>query len=82
MGGSGALGRALQRAYPDTPVRIVSVGTDNFDGGDNTVYEAPEELDQEAVVKPPYPSSPHYDAKIWQFIKRHAKPGACIWNVA
>jgi hypothetical protein len=82
MGGSGTLGRALQRAYPDIPVNIVSVGTNNFNGGTNTVYSAPEKLDEEAEIKPPYSSSAHYDAKTWRFVLKHAKPGAYIWNVA
>ncbi len=82
MGGSGTLGRALQRAYPNIPVNIVSVGTTNFLGGTNTVYEAPEKLDEEAEIKPPYNSSAHYDAKTWRFVLDHAKPGAYIWNVA
>ena len=82
MGGSGTLGRALQRAYPDTPVNIVSVGTANFFGGTNKVYSAPEKLDDEAEIKPPYNSSPHYDAKTWRFVLENAKPGSYIWNVA
>lgn len=82
MGGSGALGRALQSAYPDIPVNIVSVGTANFFGGTNTIYPAPEALDEEAEIKPPYPSSTHYDAKTWRFVLQYAKPGAVIWNVA
>jgi hypothetical protein len=82
MGGSGTLGRALQRAYPDIPVNIVSVGTANFNGGTNKIFIAPEKLDEDAEVKPPYPSSPHYDAKTWRFVLENAKPGAYIWNVA
>lgn len=82
MGGSGTLGRALQRAYPNIPVNIVSVGTANFNGGTNKIYKAPEKLDEDAEIKPPYPSSSHYDAKTWRFVLDHAKPGACIWNVA
>ncbi len=82
MGGSGTLGRALQRAYPHIPVNIVSVGTANFNGGTNTVYKAPEKLDEDAEIKPPYPSSPHYDAKTWRFVREHAKLGAYVWNVA
>lgn len=82
IGGSGTLGRALQKAYPDIPVNIVSVGTKNFLGGNTTVYNAPEKLDEEAQMKPPYNSSAHYDAKTWRFVIKHAKPGAYIWNVA
>lgn len=82
MGGSGTLGRALHRAYPDIPVNIVSVGTANFNGGSNTIYKAPEKLDEEAEIRPPFPSSSHYDAKTWRFVLENAKQGACIWNVA
>ena len=82
MGGSGTLGRALQRAYPEIPVNIVSVGTANFNGGDNKIYTAPEKLNESAEIKPPYPSSPNYDAKTWRFVLKNAKEGACIWNVA
>ena len=78
MGGSGTLGRALQRAYPNIPVNIVSVGTRNFNGGTNKVFNAPEQLDDDAEVLPPYPSSTHYDAKTWRFVIENAKPGACI----
>lgn len=82
MGGSGTLGRALKAAYPDIPVNVVSVGTANFRGGNNKVYNAPEDFNDEARIKPPYPSSPHYDAKTWQFVEKYAKEGSCIWNVA
>lgn len=82
MGGSGALGRALQKAYPNIPVNVVSVGTTNFFGGTNKVYSAPEKLDEDAEIRPPFPSSPHYDAKTWRFVLENAKPGAYIWNVA
>lgn len=82
MGGSGTLGRALQGAYPNIPVNIVSVGTKNFNGGTNVVFKAPEDLDENAEIMPPYPSSPHYDAKTWRFVLSNAKPGSYIWNVA
>jgi len=82
MGGSGTLGRALQRAYPTIPINIVSVGTKNFNGGTNNLYMAPEKLDDEAEIKPPFNSSPHYDAKVWRFVLKHAKPRAFVWNVA
>ena len=47
-----------------------------------TIYNAPENLDEDAEIIPPYPSSSHYDAKTWRFVLERAKPGACIWNVA
>lgn len=86
MGGSGALGRALKKAYPTTPVNVVNIGPANATfknySGLDAVYIAPEDLDDEATIKPPYPSASHYDAKVWQFFVQHAKKGAYIWNVA
>lgn len=83
VGGSGTLARSLKKAYPNIPVNVVSVGTANADfTGIDKVYEAHETLDEEAEIKPPYASSPNYDAKTWRFIKKHAKKGAYIWNVA
>jgi hypothetical protein len=48
----------------------------------DNVYSVPEEPEQEAELPPPYPSAIYYDAKIWRFIQKHAKPGALVWNIA
>ena len=45
-------------------------------------YIAPEKFYEKAKLPPPYPSVPEYDAKVWQFVKNHGKPGDYIWNVA
>lgn len=82
LGGSGTLGRALQRAYPNIPINIINLGTADFNPGTNTVYDAPESWNEPAQVPPPYPSTPYLDAKVWRFVLEYAKPGACIWNVA
>lgn len=83
MGGSGSLARSLQKAYPTIPVNVVSVGTSNANfEGVAKVFDAPELLDEEAEVPPPYTSSPNYDAKTWRFVLDKAKPGSVIWNVA
>ena len=83
VGGSGALARALKRAYPDTPVNVINLGTLDFNGGGiDKVWDASEKWNEPAEMNPPYPSSPYLDAKVWRFIVKHAKPGGCIWNVA
>ncbi len=83
LGGSGNLGRALQRAYPDIPVNLINLGTEDFDAkGIHSVWNAPEKWDEPAEIQPPYPSTPYLDGKVWRFVLEHAKPGACVWNVA
>jgi hypothetical protein len=46
------------------------------------LYAAPEKFEQDAKVKPPFPSCSNYDAKAWRFIQEYARPGALFWNVA
>lgn len=83
IGGSGTLARSLQKAYPDTPVYVASVHAENADfTGVAGVYVTPEAFVEKAEVTPPYPSMQEYDAKVWRFVKEHAKEGACVWNVA
>ncbi len=74
---SGTFAKAMKAAFPDTPVRIVSVVKSTR--GD---YQAPEKYHQPARHSPPYPSCPHTDAKIWQFAKQYAQKDALIWNIA
>ena len=83
LGGSSNLGRALKRAYPNIPVNIINLGTADFNSeGIDKVYDAPEKWYEPAQLAPPYPSTPYLDGKVWRFVIEHAKPGACIWNVA
>lgn len=79
--GSGTLSRALQIAWPDADHHAVAVGKDPDVGG-ATLWHAPEAFSKPAKDPPPYPSCDNYDAKVWQFAKRHAHKGALIWNVA
>lgn len=79
--GSGVLSRALQLAWPNAVFYGVRVGAES-DAGRAHVFEAPEKYEQSARFMPPYPSCTTYDAKLWQFVKLHASPGALVWNVA
>jgi hypothetical protein len=79
--GSGLLTRALQAAWPKAQHHAVRVGRAP-DVGRARLWEAPERFAQPARRPPPFPSAPHYDAKVWQFIRAQATPGALFWNVA
>jgi threonine dehydratase len=81
VAGSGLLTRALQRAWPAARFFAVKIGS-TPKAGAATVYDAPEKFEQDAKIKPPFPSCSNYDAKAWRFIKQHASPGALFWNVA
>jgi hypothetical protein len=78
--GSGALTRALQRAFPRARHYAVRIGF-KPDVGAATLLEAPEAFADRAEQPPPFPSCPWYDAKLWRFVCRQASPGAIIWNV-
>lgn len=81
VAGSGVLTRALQLAWPYARVYAVRIGAQP-NAGRAHVYTAPERYEEDAWEPPPFPSCGNYDAKAWQFIKRHARPGALFWNVA
>jgi hypothetical protein len=78
--GSGVLTRALQKAWPDAEFHAVRVGSQP-DAGRATVHTAPETFEEDARIKPPFPSCSNYDAKVWQFMKLHARKGALLWNL-
>ena len=72
----------FSEGYIATPFHTVKVVKSLCELGHGTVYQAPEKYHQAARVKPPYPSCPYNDAKIWQFTIPHAAPDALIWNTA
>ena len=81
VAGSGTLTRALQQAWPRAKHFAVQVGH-KPDVGKAELLVAPEAFARDAVDPPPFPSCGNYDAKAWQFIVKHASPGALFWNVA
>lgn len=81
VAGSGTLTRALQQAWPGAEFNAVQIGAVPKAGKAN-VIQAAEKFEQNAKVKPPFPSCSNYDAKAWRFIQQQAKPGALFWNVA
>lgn len=81
VAGSGVLTRALQQAWPEAEFHAVQIGKDP-DIGKARAYQAPEKFEDPAKHPPPFESCDSYDAKAWQFIEKHASPGALFWNVA
>lgn len=81
VAGSGVLTRALQIAWPQSSFHAIQIGA-HPKAGIATIHKAPEKFEQDAAIKPPFPSCSNYDAKAWRFIKKYAKPGALFWNVA
>lgn len=82
VAGSGTLTRALQVAWPNAEVHAVSVGSSAPDVGKAFVHHSPGPFAKDAPFQPPYPTVPNYDAKVWWWVKRYARPGAWVWNVA
>ena len=80
VGSSGTLTRGLQQAWADASFHCVAVGHKG-DYGRAKVYKCEIPFNKETKVKPPFPSAPTYDAKAWEFMKKHASPGALFWNV-
>jgi len=83
VGSSGTLNRSLQLAWPKAAAHVVQVGhtMNEREIGRATHWKSPLSFNKPAKIKPPFPSSPCYDAKLWEFVLKHATPGALIWNV-
>lgn len=82
---TGVLQRALQIAWPDAEFNAVAVARNIKDGelGRAKVWSHPKQFSQDvdAAHMPPFPSATNYDAKAWEFMKKHGNPGAWFWNV-
>ena len=82
---TGVLQRALQIAWPDADFNAVAVARNIKDGelGRANVWSHPKQFNQDvdAAYMPPFPSATNYDAKAWEFMKKHGNPGAWFWNV-
>jgi hypothetical protein len=81
VAGSGTLSRALQQAWPQAAFHAVRVGAEP-NVGRATLHVAGEKFEEDARLRPPFPSCSNYDAKAWQFVSRYASAGALFWNVA
>lgn len=80
-GGSGVLGNALRRAWPDAQVHVVMVGRDTQPVAGAEHIRFPKPFDWKAP-QPPFSSDPHYDAKAWLILNTRPKTGRVLfWNV-
>jgi len=82
--GSGVTARCLQEAFPSARVHVVDLGVRKSPlvGSPASLWSIPERLSEPARTPPPWPSASYYDAKIWQVLRLHAKPGDLVWNIA
>jgi hypothetical protein len=81
VAGSVVLSRALQVAWPAARFFAVQVGAVP-NAGRAVIIKAPERFEQDAKLRPPFPSCGNFDAKAWRFVRQRAAPGALFWNVA
>nr|WP_281721641.1 aspartyl/asparaginyl beta-hydroxylase domain-containing protein [Nitrosomonas nitrosa] len=86
VGSSGTLSRGLQAAFPNAIVHVVQTGhaMSKEQIGRAILHKSPYKFDQKCKEAdlPPYNSERYCDSKVWSFVKKHAKKGALIWNVA
>jgi len=86
VAGSATLLNVLYKLFPKAKFGVVQVGKkiwpDQIEPDRTELYIAEDEFYESARMPPPYRSALKYDAKAWQFIKKHAKDGDLIWNVA
>lgn len=86
VAGSGTLSRGLQRAFPSSEIHAVQTGMKLTPekSGRAIVHVSKYAFKQKVKGAdiPPYPSLPGYDAKVWEHVLLHGKPGDLIWNVA
>lgn len=82
---TGVLQRSLQIAWPDAEFNAVAVSRNIQNGelGKAKVWSHPKAFasDVNPAFAPPFPSAMNYDAKAWEFMKKHGNPGAWFWNV-
>ncbi len=90
--GSGTLAMALRavlpptvalkclnvRVLPDTDDRLTKVR----ELPNTFVRTVPELFADPSELEPPIPSNRHYDAKLWRYLRKEARPGDLWWNVA
>jgi len=90
--GSGTLANAFHKVAPET-MELCCVDVHVLNPKDLrlqalrllprvTYFSAEEDFQEMAAHRPPLPSNIHYDAKLWSFVKNHARDGDLWWNVA
>jgi hypothetical protein len=86
VAGSGTLQLGLQQAWPEAEFHAVIVGNRSLDCGKAKwhIHPLPFERNVPKRDRPPFPSSPNYDAKAWSYVVSHRAPAGktvLFWNV-
>lgn len=87
-GGSCTLSRGLQLAWPQARLNVVQTGhgLSQHEIARANLYVSPYKFNERIkdYQRPPFPSAPYYDAKVWPFIEQRAtkSPSTLFWNVA
>lgn len=82
IAGTGTIAGVIRKRWPKAKLNVVTLGFSHTVVSADNVYLAPEKPEEPAVIQPPYPSCPEYDAKIWRFASKYGSDDALIWNVA
>jgi len=90
--GSGTLAMAMRNVLPSTValkclnVRVLPDTDDRLTAvrvlPNTFVRTVPEKFAEKSEQEPPIPSNRHYDAKLWRYLRKEARPGDLWWNVA
>jgi hypothetical protein len=81
---TGVLSRSLQIALPKADFNAVAVARNIQEGelGRAKFYSYDKAFTKESRIVPPFDCVRTYDAKGWEMLKNHGKPGDHFWNVA
>ena len=81
---TGVLCRTMQIALPNTTFNAVAVARNIQEGelGRAKFYTYDKAFTKQARIIPPFDCISTYDAKGWEIMKQHGKPGDYFWNVA
>lgn len=81
---TGVLSRTLQIAIPKAEFNAVAVARNIQEGelGRANFYSYDKAFTKNSRITPPFDCVLTYDAKGWEMIKEHGKPGDYFWNVA
>jgi hypothetical protein len=80
--GSGVLCRGLRLGFPLGELRAVQIGRDleTSETGGVRPLKSRWRFEQVCPIRPPFPSDPHYDAKVWSIMPKGRDK--LFWNVA
>ena len=74
----------MAKAWPGIKRYAVQVGRvlKPVEVGYATIVETGVAFEFRETTQVPFPSDPHYDAKVWRLMNEFGSKGATMWNVA